>query len=238
MKRYSLTLKAGVPVDFDHPGRFFSLLTCVAPVDLSLQVVGQQAEQLLDMWPGLLVEVPDPGFSRLRITSAVTQLVEFTVSMVRLEITSREKPLPIITAETDVNQITGGGDIHGWVSGTPASLAASGTAVVVFDLGPNWMFYGLVQVLITPVAPSSGFNPVQIMCTPNGATNFNRRLGFAYSTGGAVVFGNFTSASGQVCVVVRPMDRYLVINIPNADAVNAVGATAKVAIAAYPSVGA
>lgn len=123
--------------------------------------------------------------------------------------------------------------IPGWVSGTPGGLAASGSADCIFDLGMNWDKYGLVQFTNSDISGSSGVTIAFARSSDNitvGSSNYT--LNHAFGTSANVVTG--TSSPGGRTFMVRPMARYLIVRLTNADAVNAVGAAAWAAITAYP----
>lgn len=122
----------------------------------------------------------------------------------------------------------------GWVSGNPASLALSASVNCIFDLGPKWDQYSIVNVGISPVGPSSGFSNISIASSATAALDSSRRLGYAFAAAaGNVLIASATVAAGAIQAVVRPLGRYLVVSVTNADGVNALGATAKVAVGAY-----
>jgi hypothetical protein len=144
----------------------------------------------------------------------------------------------VMLMETDVLAVAPGGSMPGWVAGTPAGLAALGVVNCMFDLGPNWRDYPILQVVISPVGPSSGFNPVVMSSRDDAvaAANVHRRLGqiAANVVSGNVISAALTTASGSAGFMVRPMGRFLVITLTNADALSALGVTAKVTVVGYP----
>lgn len=236
MKRYSLNMQAGVPIELDHPGRFFTLLESVAPVNVSLQRAGKQAELLESITAGFWADFEDEPFTRVRIISPGPQTVSFLVSMVRTGVSNMESGLPTIVAETGVNPVVAFSGQPGWVSGDPAGLAASAQVNAIFDLGPHWDRYGLVAVTVNPAGPSSGFSAVQA----SGAdtpSNYDHRRAMAYAfqgSGQARMFAAFNTASAAGQVFLRPNGRFFTVNGTNADAANAMGANAKFTLAAYP----
>ena len=145
--------------------------------------------------------------------------------------------VPVQIAETDVAPIAAGlqGGQVGWVSGSPANLAASASVDCVFDLGINWNQYPTIQVNINPVAPSTGFSGVQVSGADTPAFNASRRLNAASATSFNAIYASLVSSSGPVGIVMKPMGRYTTVRMSNSDATNAQGATAKVTVAAYPS---
>lgn len=139
----------------------------------------------------------------------------------------------ILNMRSGQNAIAPGGSQFGWVSGDIASLALSATATLVFDLGPNWDQYNVVQVGVVPAAPSSGLSAVQAYSSDDAVFNattdvlLNNVWGATYAGISAAV------ATPQTCSF-APMGRYFIVRATNADGVNAQGATAFVRITAYP----
>lgn len=140
--------------------------------------------------------------------------------------------VPTLIMETDKNPVAGGGNQPGWVSGTPAGLAASGTVDIVFDLGPDWDQYRFVQISCAPAGPSSGSQLSGRGSDTTTATE-NRRLSYANSVNLTSV--NNVAFSSSVTVVVRPIGRYVIPRWTNTDGINVCGAASKCTIAAYPS---
>lgn len=136
--------------------------------------------------------------------------------------------------ESGVNQVAAGGDIGGWVSGTIASLAASATVDVIFDLGALWRCVAQVQVMVAPAGTSTGLSNVQVVSSDTAAFNANRRLKDVAAAGPSTVnIASLTTANGVQAVLVKPAGRYLVVRATNADATNAQGAGAQIAAALY-----
>jgi len=132
------------------------------------------------------------------------------------------------------NAVAGGTTQPGWVSGDIASLAASGTATLVFDLGPNWDQYNVVQVAVVPAGPSSGLSGVAVYSSADAAFSAATDPQLNYTWG--VSFGPAAGAAVTTpqSAMFSPMDRYLIVRATNADAVNAQGAGAFVQLAASP----
>lgn len=234
MKRYSLQMQAGVPVELDHPGRFFTLLESVAPVTVSLQRAGKQAELLQSITAGFWADFEDEPFTRVRIISPGAQTVSFLVSMVRTGVSNMESGLPTIVAETGVNPVVAFSGQPGWVSGDPLGLSPSAVVTAVFDLGPHWDRYGIAGVTVVPAGASSGFISVQASGSVDASGwKSNRALGNAFNTGSARAFLSFPTNAGAGYFMVRPNDRFLSIMATNGDAANAMGG-AKFTVSAYP----
>ena len=144
--------------------------------------------------------------------------------------------LPTVVMQSGVDApITPGGKSAGWVSGDPAGLAASGTVLVQFDLGPDWDQYRTAAVVLAPIGPSTGFSAVQAFGgVAPGAPSANFRLRDAQATALGTINASVTTTSGAQQLNVRPLGRYLTISITNADVGNAVGATSHVVCAVYP----
>lgn len=141
---------------------------------------------------------------------------------------------PVLVMQTDGAQVAGGG-AAGWVSGSPANLAASASVSIVFDLGPDWDQYGVAAVGVLPMGPSSGFASVQAMGSDTGVANPARRLKDMAVSGSANSSYAVSTGSNGHTFHVRPFGRYIVVSVTNADAANAIGAAAKVSMAAYPT---
>lgn len=119
------------------------------------------------------------------------------------------------------------------VTGTIASLAASGSVNVIFDLGTDWATYPVIAVWINIAAPATA--AATLTCsgyTDQDATR--RRLPQAYTTGGvAGATSSVTPSGGAQCMLVRPLGRYIEANVVNGDATNAFGAASSIGIATY-----
>lgn len=140
--------------------------------------------------------------------------------------------VPIRLFSAGVGAVSGSGEA-GWVDGTIASLAASAAATVRFDLGEDWILFPFIRLHISWVAPSTGTNNLQVYSGDTlGA--LTRRIGFIDTDSISTVYATLSSANGPQTLDLRPMGRYLTITATNADAVNAVGATARVDLAQYP----
>jgi hypothetical protein len=122
------------------------------------------------------------------------------------------------------------------VSGSIASLAASATTSVSFDLGETWDAYTLVQVTVDPAAPETALNTVTAYGTDiaNDITMPARVLGQAGASGlSQAVFTNIAPATGAQSFFVRPNGRFVTVKFQNNDATNALGATSQINFAAY-----
>lgn len=127
------------------------------------------------------------------------------------------------------------GNGPGWVSGDIASLAASGTATLIFDLGPNWDQYNVVQVGVVPAGPSSGLSGVAAYSSDD--VTFSAAADVQLNNCWATSFGAISAAitTPQSCAF-NPMGRYFILRATNADGANAQGAGAFVQVCAYPVV--
>jgi hypothetical protein len=135
--------------------------------------------------------------------------------------------MAIKVLETDV------GDSR--VTGTIANLAAASAVNVLFDLGQDWEKFPLATLVVSPIGPSTGLSNVQVSFRPDAVATFNisRRSNFAYAPGATAVFISPPTASGPTSFTVRVLGRYLVLAATNADATNAMGATARVCVALH-----
>lgn len=141
--------------------------------------------------------------------------------------------MSVLFMETDVAAVTAGSTSAGWVSGSIASLAASGTANCIFDLGPTWRDMSLATIAVTPAGPSSGLNAVSISSSNTAAADTTRKLKDVATAGPSAISATITVATGCQQFMVRPMGRFLVVTATNADGVNALGASSKVVVVAY-----
>lgn len=142
---------------------------------------------------------------------------------------------PIFVIETDVNPVTAGGLNPGWISGTPALLADGATVDVLFDLGPLWQQYTLLQVGVVSQTATS-LSAIQAYSSDTPSKNPNRRLRSASeATNIATSFFTVTTSGGSQQFYTRVMGRYFVLAVTNTAAGGAQGAGAKVTVAGYPS---
>lgn len=139
----------------------------------------------------------------------------------------------ILKMRSGVAAVAGGGTIPGWISGDIASLAASATATLIYDLGPNWDQYNVVQVGVVPAGPSTGLSGVSVFSSDDAT--FNAAQDVQLNSVWGATFANLVAAitSAQTACF-APMGRYLIVRATNADAVNAQGAGAFVLVCAYP----
>lgn len=126
------------------------------------------------------------------------------------------------------------GNGPGWVSGDIASLAASATATIVFDLGPNWDQYGVVQLAVVPAGPSSGLSNVKAFSSADAVLSAaaDPQLNYTWGTSFGPAAGAAITAPQSA--MFSPMDRYFIVQATNADAVNAQGAGAFMQLAMNP----
>lgn len=145
---------------------------------------------------------------------------------------SRSQGVPIRVFSTTGVAVTGSAEA-GWVSGTIASLAASGTATIIFDLGADWVYYPFVRIYVNALAPSSGLinTSVNSAATVGGTL---LRQGFMDTDSVSTTYLTFASANGPQTVDFRPMGRYVYISATNGDGANALGASSRIDLAQYP----
>lgn len=139
----------------------------------------------------------------------------------------------ILNMRSGQNAIAPGGSQFGWVSGDIASLALSATATLVFDLGPNWDQYNVVQVGVVPAAPSSGLSAVKAYSSDDAVFSATTDV-LLNNVWGATYAGISAAITTPQTCSFAPMGRYFIVQATNADAVNAQGATAFVRVTAYP----
>jgi len=141
----------------------------------------------------------------------------------------------ILVMETDVRPVTAGGNTPGWVSGSIAALGLSASVNCLFDLGPEWNQYTSVNFCISPIGPSSGLSNVAAFGSDSTTINTSRRLGFAAAnTVNSSLTASMTVANGAVNMLVNPQGRFVFLQATNADGANALGATSKVTLTAFP----
>ena len=141
---------------------------------------------------------------------------------------------PVLVMETGINQVPGGAQA-GWVSGNPAGLADGAIATVVFDLGPEWDQYPVAGLSVFAVGATS-LSAVTVHGSDTTVSNSSRRLtgGFTPSASFSQIFATLNSVNGCQSIVIRPMGRYLIVQMTNTAAGGAMGAS-KVTLAAYPA---
>lgn len=143
---------------------------------------------------------------------------------------------PVVVAETGLRSVVAGNGLPGWVSGSPANLAASASVTCLFDLGADWDQYTELQVSVKCSAPSSGFTGVSVQGsdTTTLTSGVRRCRSSQDSAIGSTLYESVSSSVGAIQFNVRPWGRYVFVSLTNGDAVNAAGALSAVAIAAYP----
>jgi hypothetical protein len=136
---------------------------------------------------------------------------------------------------TDKNAVVAGvvDSEGGWVSGSPASLAASGIVVCVFDLGENYRQYPFLVLYMMPVGLSTGLicEAVGSDDTTYATADFRLPIVGALATGTA--YFTTLTANGQVSAILKTSHRYCLVRVTNTDAVNAVGATSSIGISLH-----
>ena len=140
----------------------------------------------------------------------------------------------ILKMRSGQNAVAGGTTQPGWVSGDIASLAAAGAATVIFDLGPNWDQYNVVQVALVPAGPSSGLSGVAAYSSADPAFNAAQDPQLNYTWGTSFGPAAGAAAAAPQSAMFTPMDRYLIVRATNADGANAQGAGAFVQLSAHP----
>lgn len=144
---------------------------------------------------------------------------------------------PVLVMQTGSNPVSGTDPSPGWVSGTPANLAAGATVAVLFDLGAEWDQYATLQLIIRPSGPSTGFAGINTSGRddPVVAQNNLRFLRDISVTSTSIMYSSVTTASAAGAALLKPAGRYVVVQVTNADAANAVGSQAFLTLVAYPS---
>lgn len=198
--------------------------------------VRADGQDLGRLWPGESLELIEPAGSWV-ITSDQTAQGQVRIGFGRIQSVRRamiEKP-PVMMMRAGVSQVAAGGQLAGWVSGNPASMAAAATVDCVFDLGPDWDQYGLVSIVMVSTAPAASYQGVAVSGGNTPAYDNALRMGFANSAGsGSIYVTNVTTTGGGNNVMVRPHGRYVIVKMTN-DAANPQGAGASVSLIAYPT---
>lgn len=186
MKRYSIEMLAGVPVEIDHPGRVFTLLGCITPVEVSLQAAALRTEVADGVLPGFYADFEGDRFSRIRIVSPADQPVSFMVSNVKtgyLKLPASELQLNVDLSTAAINAIVN----------SP-----------VVDLGEDWA--GVVMNVLADYLVASAGGSLAIYCADN-PSRINAAL-----CGGQGYNGNAytaTSATNHQLSSCRPNARYV-----------------------------
>lgn len=140
---------------------------------------------------------------------------------------------PVLVMEAGLNQVVGGGQA-GWVSGNPSALADGATVIAVFDLGPDWDQYPILQLIIYPVGAAS-FSALQVLGSDTQAYVVKRRLRPANAAGDFATFYNtVATAGGPTSAYTRPAGRYVTVIATNTAGSGAMGAST-FTLVAYPA---
>lgn len=191
MKRYSIPMLAGVPVEIDHPGRIFTLQGCVTPIDVSLQAAALRTEILQQLTPGFWADFEDVQFTRIRIESPIDQMVTFIVANVKCG-----WALPTPSQALQTTDLT--------------ATAANDTVTSQFiDLGDEWascllsaQFYGT----------ASAGQVFQIQSAATSTNTDNRLCLSAFSSG--VAYSSVSSSNVHLSAI-RPSNRYVRLQFTN-----------------------
>ena len=142
---------------------------------------------------------------------------------------------PVLLMQTGVNAVAAGGPAAGWVSGTPANLADGATETTVFDLGPQWERYVLVQIIVYSTVATS-LDTIYVTGSDTPAHNWARRLKELSHAATSVALGSATYVVTAIGAgLFRPMGRYVVLRYTNTAAGGAQGSASAVNLAAYPA---
>lgn len=140
---------------------------------------------------------------------------------------------PILIFESGVGAVAAGSYGGGWVSGNPASLAASSNVNVVFDLGARWDERPVLHVVATNAGPGT---PMAVTLKSSDTTTASAARALRDNVGSALrpIADSVTAVQTTGSYLVRPLGRYLIVNVANGDASNAFSAAAKVVVGAFP----
>lgn len=196
MKRYAIPMLAGVPVEFDHPGRIFTLQGCVTPVNVSLQAAALRTEILENLTPGFWADFEEKPFTRIRIESPVDQLVTFIVSNVKCG-WAVPTPTPILNT-TDL-------------TGSAASATVSSAWI---DLGDEWASCLLYAQFYGTASPGQALS-IDSASDTNGNDN---RLSVSAFTHNQVAFSS-NSANNVHLTGFRPSNRFVRVRFVNGSTV-------------------
>lgn len=83
-------------------------------------------------------------------------------------------------------------------------------------------------------APSSGVSNLVVSSSATAALNVNRMLNEVDGATFGALNASIAASTLSSTATVRPMGRYLIVRMSNADAANALGAASRVTVAAYP----
>ena len=160
-------------------------------------------------------------------------MVADLISSMQLAVTMAIGP-PTIVMESDGVRVAAGGSVPGWVTGSFAGAADGAVNDVVFDLGPDWDQYHVLQLIVQPVGALSLTN-VQTFSSDTSAINMGRRVRDANSaTKFDTINVTLTTSAGAQSTMVRPAGRYFFVRGTNTAGNGAMGAT-KVIVASYTS---
>jgi hypothetical protein len=109
-----------------------------------------------------------------------------------------------------------------WVSGTLASLAISGQAVVIFDLGDDFEQYSVVQISIKGTAALAG---IAEDSSDDGVTKHQSLI----ATNGSAM-SLVLSAAGETTGVGMVSGRYLILTLTNGATAQGAGAMVRVVL--------
>lgn len=188
-------------------------------------------QDLAQLWPGESMELGH-AVNTWTIVADAGEVGRVRIGFGRIAAPSL--PAPVLVMETDAAQVAVGAG-PGWVSGSIAGLAASATGNILFDLGPDWRKYGMLDLSVLLAGPSSGLNPVRFFGSDDDSLNAARKRGSPFATGATVYSANLVTANGAQMFTMRPAGRYFWAVVTNADAANAQGPAAKITLVAFPS---
>lgn len=193
IRKYKEIIAAGAILEVEHPGRYFSLLRAVSPVDVEFMRDYRVSDEAREVEAGLWCE-PEGGFDRVRVKNLATYpvFVEFLLSRGRA---GWSLPPPSCVTETTA------------LAGLAASAVASTN---VIDLGEDWASCVLGAQADLLVAGAGG--SMSITCDDSPSMALQRlACGIGYSNVAYVV----VSGTNHHISSIRPTGRYVRGNFTN-----------------------
>lgn len=144
------------------------------------------------------------------------------------------KAVDVLVMESGSNQIIPNITFYGWVSGNLANLQPSTQVDIIFDLGPLWNQYNLLQ-LSFHITQSIGINHVHISGNDIQSFNTKRRLCVLSDSNFPEIYDDLTISTGTKSAYFKPMGRFVIIRATNSDTVNSLGVDSGIVLVGYPN---
>lgn len=210
--KYRESVQASGVLEIEHPGRFFTMLRAVSPVDVEFMRDYRIADAATGVEPGLWIE-PDGGFDRVRVRNLepYPMTVEFILSDGRVGWTA-----PPPSVEKYVSDI----------SGTAASAFVRGA---VLDLGEEWA--SVTMALMAVGLTASAGSVLSIRCSDDQAMT-NTTLAVGKSAALTQAYMSFGSVTAYMSAM-TPTARYVRAEYQNGATVQGAGATMRFVVARH-----